>query len=80
MIYVDILMIGAILLQSISLDLNVLYITRFIFGIFCGISSSIIPPYLTSISPLNMVGIIGALSQLLITIGISAAYAMDFFL
>ena len=73
-------MICAILLQSVSLDLNVLYITRFIFGIFCGISSSIIPPYLTSISPLNMVGIIGALSQLLITIGISAAYAMDFFL
>ena len=80
MITVDILMIIAVVLQAVTLDLRILYMTRFIFGFFCGISSSIIPPYLISIAPLNMVGIIGSLSQLMITIGISAAYGMVFFL
>jgi SP family galactose:H+ symporter-like MFS transporter len=80
MILVDLLMIIAILLQAYSLSLNFMYISRFLFGIFCGISSAIIPPYLTSISPLDMTGIIGSFNQLLITIGISVAYSMDFFL
>ena len=70
----------ALIAQSFSLDLQVMYITRFIFGFFCGISSAIIPPYLTSISPLNMTGFIGSFNQLAITIGISVAYAMNFFL
>lgn len=80
MIFVDILMALAIVAQSFSLDLQVMYITRFIFGLFCGISSAIIPPYLTSISPRDMTGFIGSFNQLLITIGISVAYAMNFFL
>ena len=80
MIAVDVLMAIALILQAASLDLYVLYVTRFIFGLFCGISSAIIPPYLTSISPLSMTGIIGCFNQLLIIMGISAAYAMNFFL
>lgn len=80
MILVDALMGLAILAQSVSLDLQVMYLTRFVFGFFCGVSSAIIPPYLTSISPLDMTGFIGSFNQLLITIGISVAYAMNFFL
>lgn len=80
MIFVDTLMAIAIIAQSISLDLQVMYVTRFTFGFFCGVSSGIIPPYLTSISPLNMTGFIGSFNQLLITVGISVAYALNFFL
>ncbi len=80
MILVDVMMAVALIAQSVSLDLHIMYITRFIFGFFCGVSSTIIPPYLTSISPLNMTGFIGSFNQLLITIGISIAYAMNFFL
>lgn len=80
LLIVDAMMAIALLMQAFSLDLYVMYITRIIFGLFCGISSAIIPTYLTSISPLSMTGIVGSFNQLLITIGISVAYAMNFFL
>jgi SP family galactose:H+ symporter-like MFS transporter len=80
MITVDFIMLFAVLLQAVSLQLPFMYVSRFLFGFFCGVSSAVIPSYLTSISPLNMTGIIGSFNQLLITIGISVAYAMDFFL
>ena len=80
MILVDIMMAVAVIVQAITLELHAMYFTRFIFGFFCGVSSSVIPPYLTSISPLNMTGFIGSFNQLLITIGISVAYALNFFL
>jgi MFS family permease len=80
MILVDVIMAIALVVQAASLDLRVMYISRFIFGFFCGVSSSVIPPYLTSISPLSMTGFIGSFNQLLITIGISVAYALNFFL
>ena len=80
MILVDFMMIVAVIVQSVSLELNAMYFTRFVFGFFCGVSSSVIPPYLTSISPLNMTGFIGSFNQLFITIGISVAYALNFFL
>lgn len=57
-----------------------MYVTRFMFGVFCGISSSIIPVYLTSISPLRISGVIGSFNQLLITVGIATAYGLDFFI
>jgi len=62
------------------MNLEIMYITRFIFGVFCGVSSSIIPVYLTSIAPLKISGIIGSFNQLLITIGIATAYGLDFFI
>ncbi len=80
MILVDFMMVVAVIVQSVSLELHAMYITRFVFGFFCGVSSSIIPPYLTSISPLNMTGLIGSFNQLFITIGISIAYALNFFI
>jgi MFS family permease len=80
MIVVDLMMVFAVVVQAFTLELNAMYFTRFVFGFFCGVSSSIIPPYLTSISPLNMTGFIGSFNQLFITIGISVAYALNFFL
>lgn len=80
MILVDVMMVVAVIAQAVSLDLHVMYFTRFIFGYFCGVSSTVIPPYLTSISPLNMTGFIGSFNQLGITVGISVAYALNFFL
>lgn len=80
MIVVDFMMVVAVIVQSVSLDLHAMYFTRLVFGFFCGVSSSIIPPYLTSISPLNMTGFIGSFNQLFITIGISIAYALNFFI
>jgi len=43
-------------------------------GITCGLSASIIPPYLISLSPLEWIGFMGSLHQLLITIGMGFAY------
>jgi MFS family permease len=78
LVIVDVLVIMAFISEIYSLDLWVMYCTRFIFGLFCGISSSIIPVYLTSIAPLKISGIIGSFNQLLITIGIATAYGLDF--
>lgn len=80
MILVDIMMGIALIVQSLTLELHAMYFTRFFFGFFCGVSSTVIPTYLTSISPLNMTGFIGSFNQLLITIGISVAYALNFFI
>jgi MFS family permease len=74
MILLDVFAIIILIFQTINVDLHSLYITRFLLGIYLGISSNIIPVYLISISPPEMAGLVGSFNQLLITIGISVAY------
>jgi len=76
MLMLDIFAFFVITYQANNIDTTSLYITRFLLGIYFGISGSIIPPYLVSISPPEMTGLIGSFNQLLITVGISVAYKL----
>lgn len=78
MMYLDVFAFIAIAYQSYSMDLYVLYLTRFGLGLYLGISGTVIPAYLVSISPPEMTGLIGSFNQLLITIGISVAYRLGY--
>lgn len=53
-------------------------IGRFILGLVMGLSTSIIPVYLNSISPKNISGKIGSFNQLNIVGGIMAAYLVGY--
>lgn len=67
----------ASLLQMSSLKIYPLLFSRLLMGIYCGINSGVVPTYITSLAPPHMVGALGTLNQLLITIGISMAYYFD---
>lgn len=76
MIYLDAFAFVILTYQAYHIAASQLYFTRFLTGIYLGISSSILPSYLVSISPPEMSGLIGSFQQLLITIGISVAYRL----
>lgn len=78
MIYLDGLAFFLLTYQAHHIAVSNLYLTRFLLGIYLGISSSILPSYLVSISPPEMSGLIGSFQQLLITIGISVAYRLGY--
>uniref|UniRef100_A0A915BHL9 Major facilitator superfamily (MFS) profile domain-containing protein n=2 Tax=Parascaris univalens TaxID=6257 RepID=A0A915BHL9_PARUN len=64
--------IGAILMAS-ARYVNIyplIMIGRVVIGVNCGISSGLVPMYLTEISPVNLRGAIGSVNQLLVTIAI----------
>ncbi len=70
----DVIVILSSMLLIKSLDITNVCIGRFIFGIACGISTSIIPPYLLSIAPQKWKAIIGSFHQLFITIGVGFSF------
>lgn len=78
MIYLDIFAFLTITYQAHHISIVHLYMTRFFLGAYLGISSSILPSYLVSISPPELSGLIGSFQQLLITIGISVAYRLGY--
>jgi SP family facilitated glucose transporter-like MFS transporter 1 len=45
-------------------------IGRFVIGFSCGLSSGLVPMYLTEVSPINLRGMLGSVHQLLVTIAI----------
>jgi len=64
-----IFLLGSILL-SFAVNFEMLIIGRTVVGLACGISSVVVPIYLSEISPSRLRGTIGTLNQLLLTIGI----------
>jgi MFS family permease len=74
MIILDILAVFGLLLQGISFNLWLIYIGRFLVGIYVGVSSGMIPVYLISLSPPEISGITGSFNQLMITVGIAFGY------
>jgi len=71
-------MIILIAVQMVKLDILQLTITRLIQGVIIGCSGIVIPTYLISISPTQISGKIGAINQILITVGIALGYAMGY--
>lgn len=55
-------------------------LARFFFGIASGLSASILPVYLNSISPICIRGKIGTINQFMIGLGMIFAYLLNFIL
>ena len=66
--------------ELITLQFYFLAIPRVILGILIGLSTSIIPVYINSISPNNISGKIGTYNQLFQVFGVLFAYLMGFVL
>nr|XP_006819907.1 PREDICTED: solute carrier family 2, facilitated glucose transporter member 3-like [Saccoglossus kowalevskii] len=49
---------------------EMLVIGRFIIGFYCGISTGLVPMYLSEIAPTNLRGAVGVFHQLFVTIGV----------
>lgn len=74
MVVTDCLSIVASLVLMSSLHIGPLCLGRLLMGIACGLSAGVIPGYLISLSPLDWVGFMGGLHQLLIAVGVGFAY------
>ncbi|XP_065205177.1 glucose transporter type 1 isoform X3 [Planococcus citri] len=49
---------------------EILFAGRFIIGVNCGLNTSLVPMYISEISPLNLRGGLGTVNQLAVTIGL----------
>lgn len=78
LIALDVFAIFIVSYQAYHIQVHQLYITRFLLGIYLGISSSILASYLVSLSPPELSGLIGSFQQVLITVGIAVAYRLGY--
>ncbi|CAH1972618.1 unnamed protein product [Acanthoscelides obtectus] len=63
---------GAVLMWCTKLahSYEMLFFGRFIIGVNCGLNTSLVPMYISEISPLNLRGGLGTVNQLAVTIGL----------
>lgn len=63
---------GACLMWStkVAKSYEILFVGRFIIGVNCGLNTSLVPMYISEISPLNLRGGLGTVNQLAATIGL----------
>ncbi len=66
------------LISAFTPDENVLLAGRFVVGIGIGFSSVVAPLYISEVAPADVRGALVSLYQFAITVGILAAYAVDF--
>lgn len=59
--------------SKIADSLEMIIIGRFFIGVFAGLSTGIVPAYITEIAPKHLRGSLGVVSQLAVTIGILTA-------
>lgn len=78
MIYMDILGILGIIIQSISLSLWPLMLGRLILGFVVGINSGLVAQYTFSVTPTALSGSVGALRQVFLNVGVAGGYALGF--
>lgn len=76
----DAIAVIAILLQVITIHTVSLCVSRVLMGIFCGITSGLVPSFIVSMSPSFTSGILGSYNQIAMAIGMSFAYYMGQFL
>ncbi len=72
-----VIFIAGTLAASLAPNLGFLLVSRFILGIAIGLSSSIVPLYISELAPQESRGGLVGLFQLAITVGIVAAYLVD---
>jgi SP family facilitated glucose transporter-like MFS transporter 1 len=72
----DILAIFAVLLQLVTIYFPILCISRFLMGIYCAITTGLIPSWIISMSPSFRSGIFGTFNQLAVVFGMAEAYLM----
>eukprot|EP00201_Polytomella_parva_P016169 CAMPEP_0175050930 /NCGR_PEP_ID=MMETSP0052_2-20121109/7518_1 /TAXON_ID=51329 ORGANISM="Polytomella parva, Strain SAG 63-3" /NCGR_SAMPLE_ID=MMETSP0052_2 /ASSEMBLY_ACC=CAM_ASM_000194 /LENGTH=628 /DNA_ID=CAMNT_0016315159 /DNA_START=128 /DNA_END=2014 /DNA_ORIENTATION=- len=70
-------MLAGPLLSSVATDLNVMVMGRFLAGFAIGLSSALVPTYISEIAPTRYRGTLGALNQLSICLGILAALLIN---
>ena len=70
----DILALVAVLLQLITIYAPILFISRFLMGLYCGITFGLVPSYIVSLSPSFTSGIVGTFNQVATALGMAFAY------
>ncbi|MEV6275272.1 sugar porter family MFS transporter [Nocardia sp. NPDC051832] len=68
---------GGGLLAVVASDFGVLLVARIVQGLGIGLSSVIVPLYLSEIAPSRLRGRVVSLNQLMLTLGIMVAYAVN---
>lgn len=76
----DILAIIAALMQVISIYFPVVIASRLLMGVYCAITTGLIPSWIISMSPSFTSGIFGTFNQVAIALGMAIAYCMGQFL
>ncbi|XP_035705556.1 glucose transporter type 1 isoform X3 [Folsomia candida] len=69
----NLLGIGGGILLGVTKSTNfyeLLILGRFIIGVNCGLSTSLVPMYVSEIAPLNLRGALGTVNQLAVTVGL----------
>lgn len=70
-------MLAGPLLSAAATTLNVMVAGRFLAGLAIGLSSALVPLYISEVSPTNQRGTLGSLNQLMICLGILAALLVN---
>ncbi|KXZ57026.1 hypothetical protein GPECTOR_1g927 [Gonium pectorale] len=70
-------MVGGPLLCAMASDINTMALGRFMTGIAIGISSALVPTYISEVAPTRIRGLLGTLNQLTICLGILAALLVN---
>ena len=68
------------LFESLAPNIPVMSLGRFLSGIGAGAAIVVVPMYISEISPLNGKGLFGALTQVMINLGILIAQLLGYFL
>jgi SP family sugar:H+ symporter-like MFS transporter len=80
MVICNLVAIAAVMIQLVELRVGYLLVGRVIQGSVIGILSCILPLYLNSIAPIPISGKICSLNQIMICLGVIAAYLVGFFI
>ena len=80
MVLCNLVAIAAIMIQLVELRVGYLLLGRVVQGAVIGILSCILPLYLNSIAPIPISGKICSLNQIMICLGVIAAYLVGFFI
>ncbi|HEX3457772.1 MAG TPA: sugar porter family MFS transporter [Candidatus Baltobacteraceae bacterium] len=73
-----VIFLAGALISAFTPDENILLAGRFVVGIGIGFSSVVAPLYISEVAPAEVRGALVSLYQFAITVGILAAYAIDF--